>query len=391
MMLNKNYNLISLYSAVFIIIALTTAYLPLWLKESLNFGADEIGFLLAFIGIFKFYSNLIIIKRVKNTNNIKNTMIFLTISIIFLFFIITYFQGFISKKFNIFFISISLLMFSPIIPMVETIFNHSQYKFEKHYGRIRLSGSLSFLITVYMASIFFDKFYIKSYPILFLACLIILLINIFFLKKERNFLEIVNYKNDFKKIMKHKEYLLILIICSLIQSSHAMYYSYSTILWKSIGLSLIDIGKLWSIGVISEIFLFYKISRFDIKKNFFLLLSLCGFLSAIRWMATLTLDNFYFLIFIQLLHAVSFGLTHYLMMYFISNKIPNRLKLIAQVLYHGLSGGIMLTFFILCLSFYFKSFYDNKGYILMAVICILGFILSFFANRKGAYENNKKI
>ena len=147
------------------------------------------------------------------------------------------------------------------------------------------------------------------------------------------------------------------------------------------GIGIEEIGLLWSVGVIAEVFLFYKISKININKNYYSLINACCILTGVRWIGTYVLDNFYYLVFIQTLHAVSFGLTHYLMMYFIYKKIPSDLKLISQVCYHGLSSGIILTFLILCLSLYFSYFNDNKGYLLMAIVCILSFFISYFSKR----------
>ena len=118
------------------------------------------------------------------------------------------------------------------------------------------------------------------------------------------------------------------------------------------------------------------------RVHYYLLINACCVLTGARWIGTYVVDNFYYLVFIQTLHAVSFGLTHYLMMHFIYKKIPSDLKLISQVCYHGLSSGIILTFLILCLSLYFSYFNDNKGYLLMAIVCILSFFISYFSKRK---------
>ena len=381
MITKKNYNIVSLYVTVFIIIALITAYLPLWLKSYLYFENSEVGFVLASVGVLKFFSNFIITRKVQNINNLRNTMIAIIISIIIVFIIISFFQTFINKQINLILVLISLLVFSPVIPMVETIFNNTKNKFGRDYGKTRLSGSISFLITVFLASILFENYSINYFPILFLSASIIFLINAFQIKKEYEPLKVVKYKNSFKRLISQKEYVSILIICSLLQSSHAMYYSYSSIIWYDKGLSIEEIGLLWSVGVIAEVFLFYKISKININKNYYSLINACCVLTGARWIGTYMVDNFYYLVFIQTLHAVSFGLTHYLMMYFIYKKIPSDLKLISQVCYHGLSSGIILTFLILCLSLYFSYFNDNKGYLLMAMVCILSFFISYFSKR----------
>ena len=383
----KNYNIIILYATVFIIIALITVYLPLWLKEKLLLDKNEIGYLIASVGIFKFFSNFVIIKKIKDLNHLRASIIFTSILIIICLSFITFSHASISKELTLILTIISLLIFSPILPMVETIFNNSERNFAKEYGKIRVSGSISFMLTIFLISIFFGQYAISIYPVLFLLATIILLLNALKFKPEKSLLKKINYRNDIKKLLYHKEYMFVLIICSLIQSSHAMYYSFSTILWSNIGLKIFNIGILWAIAVFAEIILFFKAGKANLKRNFYFFLGLCGVLSSIRWTATFYTESFFFLIFLQTLHAISFALTHYLIMYFINVKMPNDLKFLCQVFYHGLSGGIMLTFFIICLSLYFSYFNDNKGYLLMALICMLSFLLSFLASR--IFKNGK--
>ena len=383
----KNYNIIILYATVFIIIALITVYLPLWLKEKLLLDKNEIGYLIASVGIFKFFSNFVIIRKIKDLNHLRASIIFITTLIIISLSFISFSYASISKDLTLILIIISLLIFSPILPMVETIFNNSERNFTKEYGKIRISGSISFMLTIFLISILFGQYAITIYPVLFLLATVILFLNALNFKPERSPLKKTNYRNDIKKLLNQKEYMFVLIICSLIQSSHAMYYSFSTILWSNIGLKISNIGILWAIAVFAEIILFYKAGKANLKRNFYFFLGLCGILSSVRWTATFYTESFFFLIFLQTLHAISFALTHYLIMYFINVKMPNDLKLLCQVFYHGLSGGIMLTFFIICLSLYFSYFNDNKGYLLMALICMLSFLLSFLASR--IFKNGK--
>ena len=51
-------------------------------------------------------------------------------------------------------------------------------------------------------------------------------------------------------------FVAVLIACSLVQASHALYYGFSTIDWTTKGLSDTAIGSLWALGVIAEILLF---------------------------------------------------------------------------------------------------------------------------------------
>ena len=67
-MLTKNYTIISLYSSVFLVIGLLTAYFPLWLNKSLELEPYYIGYILSLSGILKVIFTLSVTVFIKNGN-----------------------------------------------------------------------------------------------------------------------------------------------------------------------------------------------------------------------------------------------------------------------------------------------------------------------------------
>ena len=70
-MTTKNYTIISLYSSVFLVIGLLTAYFPLWLNQSLKLETQQIGYILSLSGILKVFFTMTITVFIKNGNNLK--------------------------------------------------------------------------------------------------------------------------------------------------------------------------------------------------------------------------------------------------------------------------------------------------------------------------------
>ena len=59
-----------------------------------------------------------------------------------------------------------------------------------------------------------------------------------------------------KILWRSPVFVAVLVACSLVQASHALYYGFSTIDWTAKGLSDTTIGALWALGVVVEILLF---------------------------------------------------------------------------------------------------------------------------------------
>ena len=69
--------------------------------------------------------------------------------------------------------------------------------------------------------------------------------------------------------------------------------------------------------------------------------------------------NFILLILIQSLHAFTFGLSHYLVIYYVHTNISENNKLLAISLYHALSSANMMTILIIFVGFSFPN--DTNG------------------------------
>ena len=70
-MTTKNYTIVSLYSSVFLVIGLLTAYFPLWLNQSLKLETQQIGYILSLSGILKAFFTITVTVFIKNGNNLK--------------------------------------------------------------------------------------------------------------------------------------------------------------------------------------------------------------------------------------------------------------------------------------------------------------------------------
>ena len=90
---------------------------------------------------------------------------------------------------------------------------------------------------------------------------------------------------------------------------------------------------------------------------------------------------------IQSLHAFTFGLTHYLVVYYIYTKISYNNQLLAQSLYHALSSGIIMTILTILAGFSFNSFLNGVGFLVMAVFSFSSILLIYFS---GNVQKNER-
>ena len=171
-MTTKNYTIISLYSSVFLVIGLLTAYFPLWLNQSLKLETQQIGYILSLSGILKAFFTMTITVFIKNGNNLKAYLFGTTVFSMGLFLAIFSLKDFLSFNLIFFMVILFLISFSPVLPFVETIYSSLVKTPLKKYGKIRISGSIAFCLAVFFFGYFISKFSIEIFPLILVICLL---------------------------------------------------------------------------------------------------------------------------------------------------------------------------------------------------------------------------
>ena len=376
MKITHNHRIISLYFTIFILVSLNTVYLPVWLNEVINLNTQQIGLLIGSVGFLKIFSNFLITKNIKTFRSKRLVTVLLTF-FIFCSFIFIVLQKNIDTTLAIFLSFFILLIFSPLLPIIEDINTSLNKSFFKSYGKLRISGSIAFCLGVFLVGVFLDEVGTDSFPKLYIFFSLFFLMSTFLIpnKEEK---KKVKYESNIIKLLKNKNFLLVIFSCALVLASHAMYYSFSAIYWRNLEFNLFQIGFLWFWGVFAEIIFFLLIDKIKIRSMFFQAIIFVGLISSLRWIMTYFFTNFSLLVFIQTLHAFTFGLSHYLVIYYIYTNISKNNKLLAVSLYHALSSGTMMTILTIFAGFSFNNDTNGIGFLIMAIFCLISTFLVYF-------------
>ena len=234
-----------------------------------------------------------------------------------------------------------------ILPQQEVVtLNHLQGN-QKLYSRIRLWGSIGFIVTSSGLGLLFDQVSIHWLPYILLAIMIGIWLSSQFLSEQP-----VEYHeehgNSFLKQLFRPPVLVFFLLCFLLQITHGPYYAFFLIYLEDYGYSKFDVGLLISLGVFAEIVIFLVMhrlmERFSIKQ----LGILCFGLAAIRWWITAMFpDNVMLIILAQLTHAATFGIFHAISIHLVHQYFSPQCAGQGQALYSALSfgaGGAMGAF-----------------------------------------------
>ncbi len=229
-------------------------------------------------------------------------------------------------------------------PQIEVItFNHLGSQ-EAHYGRIRLWGSVGFILSVTSLGWIVQHYSLAIVP-LWITGMLIGVVLVSMLLYEKPVEVLVEQGDGLLRVLRRPEVLTLLVACCLMQLSHGPYYSFFSIYLETFGYSRSQIGLLWSLGVFAEIFVFlampFLASRLGMRRLFLFAIAV----TVLRWsLLAGFVDNQPVIMLIQLMHLASFGIYHAVAVNLIHRFFRGKLQGRGQALYSsvsfGLGGGI---------------------------------------------------
>lgn len=207
------------------------------------------------------------------------------------------------------------------------------------YARVRLWGSVGFIVAVVALGALFDV----ADPWWLLPVLLALMFGIWLASlaiPEREMDANLGHAGPFVSVFLRKDVFAFLATCFLMQASHGPYYTFYTIHLSDFGYSKSLIGGLWALGVIAEIGLFVWLHR--VRRQFGLrqLLLASFLLASVRWLVIGWFpQHLELLIAAQLLHAASFGAFHATAVELVHRFFRGSHQTRGQALYGSVSFG----------------------------------------------------
>lgn len=180
----------------------------------------------------------------------------------------------------------------------------------ERYSKIRLWGSLGFIVTGTGLGMFFDHFPVSSLPLCLLVCAFATWLASLFVPDIRTPVR-AESAQGFLDILCQRPVWGFFLAHFLLQLSHAPYYTFYSIHLVEHGYSRTQIGWLWGLAVFAEVLVFMVMHKLLplFGESRVLLGSLL--LSLLRWlMIGFLVDYPWVVIAAQLLHAASFASFH---------------------------------------------------------------------------------
>jgi PPP family 3-phenylpropionic acid transporter len=208
------------------------------------------------------------------------------------------------------------------------------------YGRVRLWGSIGFIISVTALGALIDR----HGPWWVLPGLLVLMTGIWLYSlalPESEFKVHVAHPQPFLRTIMRPDVFAFLLACFLMQVSHGPYYTFYSIYLEAHGYSKSVIGLLWAFAVVCEIGVFLLMQRLLLRVALRPVLLASFFLAAARWLLIGYFpQHLWVLILAQVLHAATFGSFHATAMQMVHRFFTGRHQHRGQAIYGSASFGI---------------------------------------------------
>lgn len=213
----------------------------------------------------------------------------------------------------------------------------------RRYGRVRLWGSLGFLVTVFTAGGWFERFGMASFPGWTVLTLAAVALSVWWMPDLKEALPVHERKASVLPVLRQPVVRWFFAAAFFHVLSHIGVYVYFSLYLDSLGYSKAMIGVLWAVSVIVEIGWFLTQGRWLPLFSLTGWLMLCSAAMALRMGATaLAASLLPVLLVAQALHALTFAAHHTVCIALLSHHFPGRLRGRGQALYtvtaYGLSG-----------------------------------------------------
>ncbi len=250
-----------------------------------------------------------------------------------------------------------------------------------YYGRIRLWGSVGFIVSVMGAAALLDRYGTRALPWVagaLLVCVLGAALRLREVPRQQH----GGARPGLLAVLRRREVLAFFASTALMVAAHTSLYTFYSLYLAQAGYSKAVIGTMWCVGVLAEVLLFYfqapLLRRFGARRLMFaaLAVGIVRFVLIGGGAASLPL-----LAAAQLLHAATFALHHSSAVATMQRWFAGPLQARGQALYISISYGIGGTAGGLSLARCWEAFGPSSIYFIASALAVLATVAAALSFR----------
>jgi len=350
------------------------AYVPFWSLwlESKGISAEQIGLLIGLgLGI-RFAGNLLIMGRANRASLLIPTCRYLAVLSLLCYLGFYWVDSFWAL---LALMLVANFIYPTLLPLSEALAARMMLQVKLDYGKVRLWGSAAFIVGSTLVGALVQH-YGASWVLHAMILGLLLLTGLTWLPMAPAPQDAPSSGNKigFRSLLTDRSFLIFLLVVSLLQGSHAAYYGFSALYWKAHGYAENVIGYLWALGVMAEIGMF-ALSRRLLKGFSYQQLFFIGGLGCVlRWTLLANTTELAWLLVAQLLHAVTFCVSHLGAIRYMTQQLPAEQVIPAQTLYAAFPAGVVMALLTAVAGFGYQQV-QGQVFWLMAMLVVPVFFI----------------
>jgi PPP family 3-phenylpropionic acid transporter len=240
----------------------------------------------------------------------------------------------------------AMVLYQLSLPIGEALALTGVRRFGLDYGRMRFSGSVTFILTNLVAGTIVGMVAPEAIFWLMVGGLAAGMVVGFALPVTPPAVRALDDATRPEprragEVLGNPALLAVLAAASLVQASHGVVYSFGSLYWQGLGFSGPEIGVLWAVGVVAEIVLFLWSGAAVRRIGDYNLIVIGALAAILRW-SLLPIDfGLVGFLFVQCLHGLTFGATYLGMQHTIARIVPDEMTASAQGIYAMMAGILM--------------------------------------------------
>lgn len=365
------------YIALFAVLGVFLHFLPLWLKRERGLSESQVAWVWSAQTAARTVAGPLFAQWVDRSGQPRRALMLLSLLSLLAF------VGF-GFSTTVIALAACSLLFGCFYPAIHSILDAlsmaSARRYGFAYGRLRLTGSLSFLLAVIWIGGWLEAHPTSTVFDLILVGLVIMTGASLLLPDERG--ERASDRAPIGELLGSGQFVLLLVTAALIQGSHAVYYNLSTIHWTSHGVDEQTVGWLVAEGVLAEIVLFFVARSSVDRLRPTTVLMLGGALAMVRWVVLGCVTSVPLLFLTNWLHGFSFGCTYLGALRAIEKRVAANQRSTAQGLLGAAASGIGLVVASV-LGGYAYERSPLLAFLMMAAFALAGTGLALVLRRRG--------
>ncbi len=233
---------------------------------------------------------------------------------------------------------------SGVVPLYEALLAHHLQTPQgidgARYGRVRMWGSVGFIVSVTGFGVLLEWAGIGVFPIFVAAMNTLMLAVAWRLPTARDEARHADPAPPVLPLLRRPEVAWFFASVFFTVLAHSSLYAFFSLFLVSLGYGKAAVGALWAVSVIVEILFFWRQGHWFARLSAHRWLEVVALLTALRFAATASAASWLLvLVLAQLAHAVTFAAHHAACITLVTRFFPGRLRGRGQALYTTLGYG----------------------------------------------------